>query len=75
MRDLKHLVGSKIDYGNRMLSLDLVPRDENGVPITPKTVGVMQLYKLVSKVALPLMYCFISGADINYVGRQKNWTP
>lgn len=51
LRDLKHLVGSKIDYGNRMLSLDLVPRDENGVPITPKTVGVMQLYKLMKQVA------------------------
>ena len=31
-----------------MLSLDIVPRDENGVPINSKTAGVMQLYKVVS---------------------------
>ena len=48
LKELKHDVGSKIDYGNRLLSLDLVPRDENGVPVSPKTAGVMQLYKLVS---------------------------
>ena len=42
------MVGSKIDYGNRLLSLDLVPRDENGVPVNHKTAGVMQLHKLVS---------------------------
>ena len=43
-------MGSKIDYGNRMLSLDLVPRDDIGVPINPKTAGVMQLYKVVSSL-------------------------
>lgn len=47
LKELKQLLGSKIDYGNRLLSLDLVPRDENGVPVNPKTAGVMQLYKLV----------------------------
>ena len=41
-------MGSKIDYGNRLMSLDLVPRDESGVPINPKTSGVMQLYSVVS---------------------------
>ena len=41
------MLGSKIDHGNRVLTLDLVPRDENGVPVTPKTAGVMHLYKMV----------------------------
>lgn len=48
MKELKQLVGGKIDYGNRLMSLDLVPRDESGVPIHPKTAGVMQLYSVVS---------------------------
>lgn len=47
LKELKQKLGAKIDYGNRLLSLDLVPRDENGVPVTPKSAGVMQLYKLV----------------------------
>lgn len=47
LKELKQLVGSKIDYGNRLLSLDLVPRDDNGVPVNPKTAGVMHLYKMV----------------------------
>lgn len=40
-------MGSKIDFGNRMLFIDYVPRDENGTPIDPKTAGVMHLYKVV----------------------------
>lgn len=48
LKELKQLVGSRIDQGNRMLSMDLVPRDENGSPIDPKTAGVMHLYRAVS---------------------------
>ena len=48
LKELKQLVGSKIDHGNRMLGMDLVPRDENGSPIDPKTAGVMHLYRAVS---------------------------
>lgn len=51
LKELKQLVGSKIDYGNRLLSLDLVPRDENGVPVNHKTAGVMQLHKLMKQVS------------------------
>ena len=47
LKELKLFVGSKIDYGNRLLVLDLVPRDESGAPINPKTAGVMQLYNVV----------------------------
>lgn len=47
MKELKLFVGNKIDYGNRLLTLDLVPRDESGAPINPKTAGVMQLYNVV----------------------------
>ena len=42
-------MGSKIDQGNKMLSMDLVPRDENGSPIDPKTAGVLHLYRAVSR--------------------------
>ena len=52
MKELKLFVGGKIDYGNRLLSLDLVARDESGVPVNPKTAGVMQLYSVVSQVLL-----------------------
>ena len=48
MKEMKQLVGSKSDHGNRMLGMDLVPRDENGSPIDPKTAGVMHLYRAVS---------------------------
>ena len=41
-------MGTKIDHGNRMLGMDLVPRDENGAPLDPKKAGVMHLYKTVS---------------------------
>ena len=40
-------MGSKIDHGNRMLGMDLVPRDESGSPIDPKTAGVLHLYRAV----------------------------
>ena len=40
-------MGAKIDYGNRMLFMDYVPRDESGTPVDPKTAGVMHLYKVV----------------------------
>ena len=42
-------MGSKIDQGNKMLNMDLVPRDENGSPIDPKTAGVLHLYRAVSR--------------------------
>jgi hypothetical protein len=51
LKELKQLVGSKIDQGNRMLGMDLVPRDENGSPIDPKTAGVMHLYRAVKQGA------------------------
>ena len=50
MKELKQSVGIKIDYGNRMLGMDLVPRDDSGAPIDPKTAGVMHLYRTVSGV-------------------------
>ncbi len=50
LKELKLFVGGKIDYGNRLLALDLVPRDESGAPINPKTAGVMQLYNVVCAI-------------------------
>ena len=47
LKELKQLVGTKIDHGNRMLGMDLVARDENGAPLDPKKAGVMHLYKTV----------------------------
>ena len=60
LKELKQLVGSKIDHGNKMLSMDLVPRDENGSPIDPKTAGVMHLYRAVSAAAEYLYMCYIT---------------
>ena len=57
LKELKQLAGSKIDQGNRMLSMDLVPRDENGSPIDPKTAGVMHLYRAVSGHTQPSIHC------------------
>ncbi|XP_064383161.1 dedicator of cytokinesis protein 1-like [Halichondria panicea] len=51
LKELKLFVASKIDYGNRLLTLDLVPRDESGAPINPKTAGVMQLYSVIKQVS------------------------
>lgn len=67
LKELKQLVGSRIDQGNRMLNMDLVPRDENGSPIDPKTAGVMHLYRAVSdycnEYLAPYLCCHCS---VNY---------
>jgi len=54
-------VGSKIDYGNHMLGLDVVARDENSVPITPKKAGVMHLHKVVGfqDLLLGMVWLFV----------------
>ena len=49
-------MGTKIDFGNRMLFMDYVPRDESGTPIDPKTAGVMHLYKVVCYIHVYTVY-------------------
>jgi len=47
LKELKQLVGRRIDYGNRLLNMDLVARDDSGAPIKAKVAGVMKLYKVM----------------------------
>uniref|UniRef100_A0A4W3JZL4 Dedicator of cytokinesis 2 n=1 Tax=Callorhinchus milii TaxID=7868 RepID=A0A4W3JZL4_CALMI len=44
LKELKHKVTSKIDYGNRILELDLVVRDENGNILDPDKTSVISLF-------------------------------
>lgn len=45
LRDLKAEATGIIDKGNRLLNLDLIPRNDDGEAIDAKTAGVVQLYK------------------------------
>ena len=71
LKELKQLVGTKIDYGNRMLAMDLVPRDDSGAPIVPKTSGVMRLFKVMKQWSQqqnnePGVSAFMHGRYCNY---------
>ena len=46
---MKQKVAARIDYGNRFAGLDMIPREESGEVINPKTSGVMKLFKSVSR--------------------------
>uniref|UniRef100_UPI00398F705B dedicator of cytokinesis protein 2-like isoform X1 n=1 Tax=Pristiophorus japonicus TaxID=55135 RepID=UPI00398F705B len=44
LKELKQKVTSRIDYGNRILELDLVVRDENGNIMDPDKTSVISLF-------------------------------
>ncbi|KAG8228173.1 hypothetical protein J437_LFUL014408 [Ladona fulva] len=44
MKEIKQLVTSKIDTGNKMLDLDMVVRDEQGNILNPESTSAIQLY-------------------------------
>uniref|UniRef100_A0A8C9TPR7 Dedicator of cytokinesis 2 n=1 Tax=Scleropages formosus TaxID=113540 RepID=A0A8C9TPR7_SCLFO len=44
-KELKQKVTSKIDYGNKILELDLVVRDENGNILDPDKASVISLFR------------------------------
>ncbi|MGH0116445.1 UNVERIFIED_CONTAM: hypothetical protein FKN15_017095 [Acipenser sinensis] len=44
-KELKQKVTSKIDYGNNILELDLVVRDENGNILDPEDTSVISLFR------------------------------
>uniref|UniRef100_A0AAV2MIR7 C2 DOCK-type domain-containing protein n=1 Tax=Knipowitschia caucasica TaxID=637954 RepID=A0AAV2MIR7_KNICA len=44
-KELKQKVTSKIDYGNKILELDLVVRDENGNILDPEKANVISLFR------------------------------
>ncbi|XP_046384567.1 dedicator of cytokinesis protein 1 isoform X4 [Ischnura elegans] len=44
MKEIKQLVTSKIDTGNKMLDLDMVVRDEHGNILNPEATSAIQLY-------------------------------
>ncbi|XP_062566377.1 dedicator of cytokinesis protein 1-like isoform X2 [Saccostrea cucullata] len=46
VKDLQQKVSSRIDFGNAMLGLDLVVRDEQGNILNPDDTSVVELYKL-----------------------------
>nr|XP_033811011.1 dedicator of cytokinesis protein 2-like [Geotrypetes seraphini] len=45
LMELKQEVAAKIDYGNKMLELDLVVRDENGNILDPDRTSVISLFQ------------------------------
>ncbi|CAB3976622.1 dedicator of cytokinesis 1 isoform X2 [Paramuricea clavata] len=45
IKQLKQKVTAAIDYGNRVLDLDLVVRDANGNILDPDVTGVIELYR------------------------------
>ncbi|XP_031549558.1 dedicator of cytokinesis protein 1-like [Actinia tenebrosa] len=61
LKQLKQKVTSTVDYGNRIIGLDLVVRDDDGNVIDPDSTGVIELYrrhlstseKITQSVGLP----------------------
>ena len=49
LRELKQKVAHKIDFGNRFVNLDMIPREDTGEVINLKSSGVMKLFKAVSE--------------------------
>lgn len=44
LKEIKHLVTSIIDTGNKLLNLDMVVRDEQGNILNPDETSTIQLY-------------------------------
>jgi hypothetical protein len=51
---LKKKVTSKIDWGNKLLNLDLVPRGDNGEIVSEDTTSVMDLFRIHLRCAQSL---------------------
>ncbi|XP_067836606.1 dedicator of cytokinesis protein 2-like isoform X2 [Heptranchias perlo] len=49
LKDLKQEVTTKIDFGNKMLEMDLVVRDENGNILDPDQTSVISLFQAHKK--------------------------
>ncbi|KAM9312793.1 dedicator of cytokinesis protein 5 [Gastrophryne carolinensis] len=45
LAELRKKVTTKIDYGNRILGLDLVVRDENGIILDPDETSIITLFR------------------------------
>lgn len=45
LKELKKKVTAKIDYGNRILDLDLVVRDEDGNILDPELTSTISLFR------------------------------
>lgn len=45
LRELKHDLTSQIDFGNNLLALDMVVRDEHGNILNPDSASVVQLFR------------------------------
>lgn len=44
LKEIKQLVTSRIDTGNKLLSLDMVVRDDQGNILNPNETSTIQLY-------------------------------
>ena len=52
-RELRLALSSKISLGNKLLDLDLVPREEDGRPADPDQQGIAHLFNVVSLALKP----------------------
>ena len=59
-RELRLALSSKISLGNKLLDLDLVPREEDGRPADPDQQGIAHLFNVVSLVLKPYLALFES---------------
>ena len=48
IRELKMNITNKINFGNRMLDLDLIPREENGEAVNTSKHGAVHIFNSVS---------------------------
>ncbi|XP_065920842.1 dedicator of cytokinesis protein 1-like isoform X2 [Dysidea avara] len=50
LKELKLRVANKIDFGNKLMGLDVIPRDEaTGEVLDPRSTSVIHLYRVIRK--------------------------
>ena len=47
IRELKLRIAEKIDWGNQLLGLDLIPREDDGQQSSPRKNGVFHIFNVV----------------------------
>lgn len=75
IRELKINITNKITFGNKMLDLDLIPREQNGEAVDTLKHGVVHIFNSVSfkirfaSLKIPTSFAFIHTHTQIYVKR------
>ncbi|XP_059352590.1 dedicator of cytokinesis protein 1-like isoform X2 [Daphnia carinata] len=65
LRELKQSLTSQIDFGNNLLGLDMVVRDEHGNVLNPDAASVVQLYRHHEQASQRIKKAVASSNNVN----------